>query len=110
LTVLYGGCAAIHAHTNMAVTYIPGFAAAASTLRMATRKQLQKCRYCYVSIRQGFDSCTEWQLWRALELGAPARQSKYVRKIERLRLSVHLITGFWYHLHSTAMTSMVIMQ
>jgi len=31
--------------TAVTVTYIAGFASAASTSRMATRLQLQKCRY-----------------------------------------------------------------
>jgi len=32
-------------HTNAAIPYIAGFAAAASTIRIATRWQLQKCRH-----------------------------------------------------------------
>ena len=80
--------------TNIAVTYIAG---SASTLRIATRWQLQKRGYYCGTVRPGFASCTEWQLCRELELGAPSLEiANAHRKKKEVSLSIHILIRSGY--------------
>ena len=82
-------------HTNATVTYIAAFTAAASTIRITTRWQLQRGRHKCGSVCPVFDSRTEWQLCRTLELSAPARYIECI-DYEIIRLNVHIFIRSWH--------------